>query len=107
MNNESLLKNIYFVVFGNDRWRIKVKTDKYGVLNVIYDAHEQSVADARRTIRNIVNISRMNFRLIVIHGHNNGTAIRDMLWHEDFRGKVTSISSPCDNMGKTILRVTA
>ena len=35
--------------------------------------------DARKFINNITNIIQMAFRLVIIHGYNHGTAIKEML----------------------------
>lgn len=101
---EELIKRLHFVVYGEDEWRLRVYK-KHGELNVLYDAHGQTVAEAKRTIINIINVSRIPFRLNIIHGFHNGTSIKDMLLHELKSQKVVCRFSPSDNIGKTIMRV--
>ncbi|HUM85228.1 MAG TPA: hypothetical protein PLN48_15935 [Lachnospiraceae bacterium] len=43
---------------------------------IIADVHGMKCSEARRFINNIVHST---FQLIVIHGYNHGTAIKDML----------------------------
>ena len=105
MDNEKLLEGIQFVIFGENEWRVKAKTGKDGKLTVTYDAHGQSVRDAKKDIRNIVNVARIPFTLNIIHGYHNGTAIKEMLREENFSGKVTFKKTFKDNKGKTIMKV--
>jgi len=48
-------------------------------LNITVDVHGLKCCEARRFINNLINLLRMSFQLIVIHGYNHGTAIKDML----------------------------
>lgn len=102
---EDLLKKLPFIVFGENKWRLKTGTNEHGELIITYDAHGQTVAEARRTIHNIVNLSRIPIQLGIIHGYHNGTAIKDMLQTENFYGKVACMFCPADNAGKTIMRI--
>lgn len=104
--NEELLNKLNFVVFGKDKWRLTTAIDGKGVLSVFYNAHGQTVQEAQRTIRNIINLSRVPFKLTIIHGYNHGTAIKEMLEKENFNGKVSIKYHPCHNNGVTIFRVT-
>ena len=105
--NEELLKKLNFVVFGENQWRLTTAFDGNGVLSVFYDAHGQSVAEAQKTIRNIVNLVRIPFKLTIIHGFNHGTAIKRMLDNETFNGKVSIKYRPHNNSGVTVLRIIA
>ena len=46
---------------------------------IIVDVHGMKCSQARRFINNIINTIRESFKLIIIHGYNHGTAIKDML----------------------------
>jgi len=48
-------------------------------IQIIADVHGMKCKQARRFINNIINTVRVAFQLIVIHGYNHGTAIKDML----------------------------
>ena len=106
MDYNALLSRLQFVVFGENSWRLKTKFSG-GEPEVSYDAHGQSVLDARRTIRNIINISRMPIHLVVIHGFHHGTAIKDMLANEKISEKLTNRFCPVDNPGETLIDVAA
>lgn len=43
------------------------------------DVHGMKCHEVKRFINNIINIVRIAFRLVIIHGYNHGTAIKDML----------------------------
>jgi len=105
--NEELINGIDFVVFGENKWRITTAKDGNGILSVFYDVHGQTVAEAQKTIRNIINLARVPFKFIIIHGYNHGTAIKRMIEDETFNGKVSVKYRPCNNSGITILRVVA
>lgn len=48
-------------------------------IKIIADVHGMKCYQARRFINNIINAVRVSFRLIIIHGHIHGTAIKEML----------------------------
>ena len=103
MNYKSVVDRMDFVVYGENHWRLKITDYNRTQVKIRYDAHAQSVSDAQRTIRNIVNISRFPISLTVIHGFNHGTAIKDMLANEQFTGRLTTRYCPVYNPGETIM----
>ena len=46
---------------------------------VTVDVHGMKCVEAKRFINNLINLVHDSFHLVVIHGYNHGTAIRDML----------------------------
>lgn len=48
-------------------------------IRIVADVHGMKCSQARRFINNIINTVRVAFQLIIIHGCNHGTAIKDML----------------------------
>ena len=105
MSAEALIRAINFLIFGEERKRLKIFKSKKGRVYVYYDVHGQTVAEAKRNIRNLVNIARRPMQLIIVHGYRNGHAIKDMIAKEDYRGKAVAVSCK-GNKGETILRVT-
>lgn len=76
------MKNTIFARLGmifsqDDIARISIKDD--GKLQVTVDVHGMKCVQAKRFINNIINSIREAFRLVIIHGYNHGTAIKDML----------------------------
>lgn len=101
------LKNkLAFVVYGTDEWRLSIK-DEDGRWIVSYDAHGQDVVHARRAVNNIISIIRCNMTLCIIHGYNNGTAIKEMLRKSNFGNRLSEIKSPVYNPGITWMQVAA
>lgn len=59
--------------------RIKISESDIEHIKIIVDVHGLKCFQVRRFINNIINAVRTAFQLIVIHGYNHGTAIKDML----------------------------
>lgn len=59
------------------RLSIKEKPDMKPQITA--NVHGMKCNQARRFINNINNTIRESFKLIIIHGYNHGTAIKDML----------------------------
>ena len=103
MNYDRFIACINFIVYGNDSWRIQVAKNSHGDPSITYDAHGQTVREAKRTIENIINITRSPLHLKVIHGYNRGTAIKDMLALEQFPGRLADRFCPAGNPGVTVM----
>ena len=74
---------------------------------IIADVHGLKCCEAKRFINNIINVVRTTFQLIVIHGYNHGTAIKDML-ADSFRNRhVYSQYQDRHNRGITRMYVAA
>ncbi len=68
------------MIFSEDEIdRISINEESEMGINVTVDVHGMKCNNAKRFINNIINMIRVAFKLIVIHGYNNGTAIKDML----------------------------
>lgn len=59
--------------------RITVKDIDSKNLQVTVDVHGMKCCEAKKFINNIINAARTAFKLVIIHGYNHGTAIKDML----------------------------
>lgn len=59
--------------------RIKISESRSGKIRITADVHGMKCYEARRFINNIINIVRTAFQLVIIHGYNHGTAIKEML----------------------------
>lgn len=68
------------MIFTSDEMaRLNVNNSMDGSIQIIVDVHGMKCCQVRRFINNIINIVRETFRLIIIHGYNHGTAIKEML----------------------------
>jgi DNA-nicking Smr family endonuclease len=59
--------------------RINTREIKGGITEVTADVHGLSVKNAKKFINNIINVARTAIKLVIIHGYNHGTAIKDMI----------------------------
>ncbi len=108
MSKETWAKQLRFLVYGEDAWRIlKIGKMRSGEFFLTYDLHGKTVPEAKREIHNLVNMTLGAFRLTVIHGYHGGTAIKDMLAAENFYDRLENRYYPKDNPGETILNFTA
>lgn len=68
------------LIFTQDEMhRLSIDEASGSTLKIVADVHGMKCFQAKRFINNIINIVRATFRLVIIHGFNHGTAIKDML----------------------------
>ena len=85
--------------------RLVITTDMYGSPYITVDVHGMKCGQARRFINNIINITLSGFRMVVIHGYNNGTAIKDMLATDFSNERIVSKNADSYNPGRTVLQL--
>lgn len=76
MNNTT--SRLSLILTKDEMNRLNIKEEK-GETKIIADVHGMSVNKAKKFINNIINVVRTKLELIVVHGYNHGTAIKDML----------------------------
>lgn len=59
--------------------RLTISEGDENRIRIVADVHGMKCNLARRFINNITDTVRVVFQLIIIHGYNHGTAIKDML----------------------------
>lgn len=74
---------------------------------IIADVHGMKCRQARRFINNIINIVRGAFQLIIIHGYNHGTAIKDMLLEQPINSHISEQHVDPLNKGITHMLIVA
>ena len=99
-----LIMRLSMILTVDDLKRIEVDEGKGGTL-IKADVHGLKCREAKRLINNIINVIRQAFHLIVIHGYNHGTAIKDMLAHSYENTHVVEKFIDCNNQGVTHLIV--
>lgn len=72
-------KRLRMILTKEEISRVRVSQSDDAQIRIIVDVHGMKCFYARRFISNIINAVRTAFQLIVIHGFNHGTAIKDML----------------------------
>jgi DNA-nicking Smr family endonuclease len=94
------------LVFTEDEL-LRIKTTAGDIPSVTVDVHGMGCLEAKTFLKNVIALFRGAFKLIVIHGFNNGTAIRDMVRREKLSSKVTAMHSLYWNDGVTEFDVQA
>lgn len=75
----TIIARLGMIFSQDDINRITVKDEAEKNLKVTVDVHGMKCSQAKRFINNIINAIRSAFKLVIIHGYNHGTAIKDML----------------------------
>lgn len=78
MNTMIILSKLQMIYSKTDINRLQIKKD-HSKTDIIVDVHGMKCRQARRFLNNIIALMEGAFRIIVIHGYNHGTAIKNML----------------------------
>lgn len=78
-----------------------------GNITIVIDVHGMKCSQARRFINNIINTVRCAFRLVIIHGYNHGTAIKDMLSINFHNSHIEEQFPDAYNLGMTHMLIAA
>ena len=102
MDTRIFLDKLRMICSLDDIGRLQIKGDE-NTVDVVVDVHGMKCVQARRFLNNIIALMEGAFRVIVIHGYNHGTAIKDML-ADNFNNKhiMKRLSDPY-NHGVTYL----
>ena len=74
-----VISRLEMVLTNDELSRITVQEESQRGIRITADVHGMKCYEARRFINNIINIVRTAFQLVIIHGYNHGTAIKEML----------------------------
>ncbi|MBS6261718.1 MAG: hypothetical protein KH549_00975 [Clostridium sp.] len=76
-------------------------------IQITANVHGMKCYESRRFINNIINIVRTAFQLVIIHGYNHGTAIKEMLAQNFTNSHIyEQFPDPC-NQGVTHMLIAA
>lgn len=104
-NYDYILTKLSFILSKNDMDRISlISKDE---MRIIVDVHGMKCLQAKKIINNIINVVRIVFRLIIIHGYNHGTAIKDMLSQNFCNAHVSEKPLDPYNQGVTHMLIAA
>lgn len=99
---EEHLKNKLRVFFSQAEMdRLFISSDGRHEIHITVDVHGMTCYEAKRFLKNIINILRTAFILTVIHGYRHGTAIKEMLINSFANSRVSSIAGIPYNLGRT------
>ena len=65
-----IISRLRMVLTNDELDRITVKEKESGKIRITADVHGMKCYEARRFINNIINIVRIAFQLVIIHGYN-------------------------------------
>ena len=78
-----------------------------GNTTIVVDVHGMKCSQAKRFINNIISTVRCNVRLVIIHGYNHGTAIKDMLSSNFHNSHIEELFPDAYNLGMTHMLIAA
>lgn len=103
------MKDIYqlfqMILSTDDLARIKVTMRKNNIPKIVADTHGLSCKQAKVFIKNLICVCRDAFILVIIHGYNRGTAIKELIRENFDLPRVKNMHSPEYNPGETILQI--
>ena len=85
--------------------RLTITEYKNKKAHIIVDVHGMKCSQVRRFINNIINSVRTAFQLMIIHGYNRGTAIKEMLAHNFNNSNIIERYQDAINYGITHILV--
>ncbi len=103
LNKELLVMKLKTILTPDELERINIHYEERP--RIIVDVHGLICIKARRLIDNIINLLQISFVMIVVHGYNHGTAIKDMLAYNYSNPHVCSKSGDLYNQGITYLQI--
>ena len=93
------------IVFGGRRFYFDFDENKDGTLLVKLDLHGMRKNEAKYVINGIISMYNFEFTMMLIHGYNNGTVIKDMIQYDIHNKRIVAKSVYMHNKGVTYLFV--
>ena len=104
MSKTQILSRMSFILAGDNLKRVSI--EQRNNMNYIYvDLHGMSCKIANRVVRSIIAMYRFSFVLVLIHGFNHGTALKEMIRNSIENSRIKSITSPDYNPGITYMQL--
>lgn len=109
MSRTDMMQKLTFVVFGENSWRLaQLELSPDNRWRVVIDVHGLSVREAKKMLKNLIAVLPVGIELIVIHGYNHGTALKQLIRSEEMSSyRVLSVSSPAANPGISTMQISA
>ncbi len=102
-----VISRLNMILTTDELKRIQVLQNADEKLMIIVDVHGMTCTKARKFINNIINVVRVAFQLIIIHGYNHGTAIKDMLANSFTNSHISKKYTDSFNYGITHMLIAA
>ena len=87
--------------------RLTINEINTSKIRILADVHGMKCNQAKRFINNIINTLRVACQLIIIHGYNHGTAIKDMLAENFSNTHIAEQYADPHNQGVTHMLIAA
>lgn len=100
-------KRLQLILSSEDFSRLTISEFSDNGLQIVVDVHGMKCFHARRFINNIINTVHCEFQLVIIHGYNHGTAIKNMLAEDFSNSHIEERHLDVDNQGVTHLLIAA
>lgn len=104
MGCEQMMNRMTFLMFGEDLCRVEIYEED-GEKTIKIDLHGLRKKNAERLINNVIAMYRFSFRLVLIHGYNHGTVLKELIWNEYKNERVQRKYSHLGNLGITYLDI--
>ena len=98
-------KRLQMILTTDEISRLKISDTEKGNVNITVDVHGMKCSQAKRFINNIINAAHTAFQLVIIHGYNHGTAIKDMLADNFKNAHITTQYQDPFNQGITHMSI--
>ncbi len=85
----------------------EMKRFKFEKGRITVDLHHLTVRKARRIVNNLIALSGDGGIITLIHGYNNGTAIKDMIRREIINSRIIDKEVRRNNPGITDIKLAA
>ena len=101
-----MMESMTFILAGDNLKRIMIE-DENDEAVITLDLHGMDCRTARRVVKSIIAMYRFSFDLVLIHGYNHGTVLKNMLNNSFDNERIISKSTPVYNPGVTRFRIAA
>ena len=101
-NEKMIYTRLNIVLKKEDMDRIKISNE-----DIVVDLHSLGTKDAMILVNNIINLTRQECNIKVIHGYNHGTDMKDMINSRFKNPRIKERKGVKQNLGVTILSCTA
>ncbi len=87
--------------------RLSITESDSEIIEIVVDVHGMKCYEARRFINNIIAIVHSDCQLVIIHGYNHGTAIKEMLSQNFNNRHIRERFPDLNNQGVTHMHIAA
>lgn len=105
MGCKQMMDRMTFVMYGEDLCRVEITENAKGEKIISVDLHGLNKKNASKILRNIIAMYQFPFCLVLIHGYNHGTVLKELIWNELNNERISSKMTPDYNPGITYLSI--